>query len=436
MGGESLPGSSCLIRGASTQVGETNQDNACGVEGQLTLSLQQRQDLNGLDVSITSSRPVHASRVFVGKRVDEVLQTLPLLYGVCGQAQAVAAVRALESATGLDWERRGILEAKRQRLLMLESLREHLLRVLVDWSGFLNEPVNPKHLMAMTRAIQTLKTTIDPYDTVLHRQDSDGHPQWVDLSNDRALQSLLVLMTDGVFGTAPQYWVEQALAGESPSTGIAGRFFQALNNQAWAGLAGTEPVEDMEVLDSERLVAQLAGNRAQQFIEQPTWLGACRETGALSRQCSRSSRLREQVTQRGKTLSLRALARLLELHQLWLDLSQGAPESLLADVIAADQGLSQVEAARGRLVHRAVLEGERVAEYQILAPTEWNFHPQGALARNLAQISRNSPREMACQAALLINVIDPCVAYRLEWTGPDGQAEIVPSHQGCLAHHA
>jgi hypothetical protein len=31
-------------------------------------------------------------------------------------------------------------------------------------------------------------------------------------------------------------------------------------------------------------------------------------------------------------------------------------------------------------MHEIVLDGERVAEYMIVAPTEWNFHLQGILA--------------------------------------------------------
>ena len=30
-------------------------------------------------------------------------------------------------------------------------------------------------------------------------------------------------------------------------------------------------------------------------------------------------------------------------------------------------------------MHEIVLDGERIADYFIVAPTEWNFHPQGPL---------------------------------------------------------
>jgi Ni,Fe-hydrogenase I large subunit len=73
-----------------------------------------------------------------------------------------------------------------------------------------------------------------------------------------------------------------------------------------------------------------------------------------------------------------------------------------------------MEASRGRLIHRVALEGERISRYQILAPTEWNFHPQGVLARGLAGLDVKDPGKFRWQAGLLINTIDPCVGYDLE----------------------
>ena len=57
------------------------------------------------------------------------------------------------------------------------------------------------------------------------------------------------------------------------------------------------------------------------------------------------------------------------------------PETVVADD-ERDQvrGRALVETARGLLMHEIVLDGDTVAEYFIVAPTEWNFHPQGPLA--------------------------------------------------------
>ena len=76
-------------------------------------------------------------------------------------------------------------------------------------------------------------------------------------------------------------------------------------------------------------------------------------------------------------------------------------------------GMAQVEAARGRLVHRVELDHGSVRRYRILAPTEWNFHPAGAAAQALLKLPADDATRLHRQAALLINAVDPCVGYDL-----------------------
>jgi coenzyme F420-reducing hydrogenase alpha subunit len=76
-------------------------------------------------------------------------------------------------------------------------------------------------------------------------------------------------------------------------------------------------------------------------------------------------------------------------------------------------GLSQIEAARGRLIHRVALRGRRVSRYQIVSPTAWNFHPVGPAAEGLRRVVNNDPEGVPNKAALLIEAIDPCVQYQL-----------------------
>ena len=95
----------------------------------------------------------------------------------------------------------------------------------------------------------------------------------------------------------------------------------------------------------------------------------------------------------------------------------GNTEELKTDVnsrgLAVGIGISQVEAARGRLVHRVELERALVRSYRILAPTEWNFHPRGVLVQGLTGLQARTQAELNRRAASLINAIDPCVGYQL-----------------------
>jgi coenzyme F420-reducing hydrogenase alpha subunit len=65
------------------------------------------------------------------------------------------------------------------------------------------------------------------------------------------------------------------------------------------------------------------------------------------------------------------------------------------------------------LIHRLVLHQGKVYDYRIVAPTEWNFHPDGVVAHSLKQLQADSINDLQRQAELLINAIDPCVQYQL-----------------------
>jgi Ni,Fe-hydrogenase I large subunit len=64
-------------------------------------------------------------------------------------------------------------------------------------------------------------------------------------------------------------------------------------------------------------------------------------------------------------------------------------------------------------VHRVELEHDCVRRYQILAPTEWNFHPDGVAARGLKTLTAPDAVSLRRQAAMLISAVDPCVGYEL-----------------------
>jgi coenzyme F420-reducing hydrogenase alpha subunit len=78
-------------------------------------------------------------------------------------------------------------------------------------------------------------------------------------------------------------------------------------------------------------------------------------------------------------------------------------------------GLAWVQTARGLLVHRAELdESGNVRDYRIVAPTEWNFHPAGACVHGLTGMAAVSTDEARHYAELMVQSLDPCVAYEIE----------------------
>ena len=73
-----------------------------------------------------------------------------------------------------------------------------------------------------------------------------------------------------------------------------------------------------------------------------------------------------------------------------------------------------MQTARGLLLHRVCLEEGRVAHYQIVAPTEWNFHPAGALVRGLRTIVTDDSEALEQRTRLAVQALDPCVAFHIE----------------------
>jgi len=77
-------------------------------------------------------------------------------------------------------------------------------------------------------------------------------------------------------------------------------------------------------------------------------------------------------------------------------------------------GLGLAETARGLLLHRVQVERGLVTEYRIVAPTEWNFHPQGPLPQGLAGRDATDHERLAREARTVVQSLDPCVACRVE----------------------
>jgi Ni,Fe-hydrogenase I large subunit len=76
------------------------------------------------------------------------------------------------------------------------------------------------------------------------------------------------------------------------------------------------------------------------------------------------------------------------------------------------EGIAWTETARGLLVQRVVLDGdEHVRSVQVLAPTDWNFHPRGVLAQTLAGLHGEDRAAQATRAAV---AFDPCVEFSVE----------------------
>lgn len=388
------------------------------IEGALVIELS-RQGGEVTRVAIRSSRPLGAARVLEGKDVPTALAVIPMLYSLCGIAQAGAAAQAATLASGATVVPE--VQAAREMLVLLETAREHGLRILLDWPGFLDEVPQPDLPRALNRMLSVAQAALFP--------ERDAFMPVPRLAVNRsALNDLLSELDDvlaqQVFGCDAERWLENVSDAESlrawASTGasVAARLVERVYRDEWMQLAASA-VDFLAPIDVRALEDRLIAADAADFVAAPSLADRCCETGPLARECGQPLvyALREHY---GNAMLSRIVARLVELARLPARMRARLvqPESPESDVLSAQSprpgvAIGQVEAARGRLIHRVELDRGKIRRYQILAPTEWNFHPRGAVAQGLSSLNALDAARLRRQAELFINAVDPCVGYEL-----------------------
>jgi hypothetical protein len=380
---------------------------AASLEGALTI----RVDWDGRRVhgaQIGSSRPLAAARVLVGRRAADAVAAVPLLFAICGRSQAVAAALACECAAGVEV----VAAAPRARaeLVEAEAVHEYLWRILLDWPRAAGESGDAILLADLRRRIAE---AVDASGWAMRfAPDSTGRPpsRWAEVRN--ALQRVLA---ERVLGAAPRDWCDATTATSrfdrwiAAEASSAARLFGRLVRDAHAFCPRSVPL--MPPLAPRVLATEVAPrlDAAPRFCAEPDWQGSCRETGALARQQAHPFILALGHTAARPVVS-RMAARLIELGAL-LDGAFVPPTGAVA--LAEGDAIAWVETARGLLLHRVTIAGDVVARYQIVAPTEWNFHPRGALATELVGLSAPDAATLRKRVDMLVQSLDPCVKYEV-----------------------
>ena len=142
------------------------------------------------------------------------------------------------------------------------------------------------------------------------------------------------------------------------------------------------PVADRAALEQAVLPAMSADSA---FETAPVWDGVPVETGALARMHEHPAVA--ALARAAATRCRRGCLRDWSSSPCCSASSTERPATMACiDSFARGEGegVAAVQTARGLLLHRARIAEGRVAAYRIVAPTEWNFHPEGPLARGLA----------------------------------------------------
>ena len=343
-------------------------------------------------VGVHSTRP-RASWLLAGRTPEHVLQLVPLLFSVCGKAQQACASAALGAARGQDAPE-GI-EADRR--IACEAMQEHLWRLLLDWPDALELPQQQQQFVRWHAALNEIaagqgdmeKLHGELYRVLLGVDEAE----WRKIDSHARLEA---------------WW--------NAGHGSLASVLAALDLRE----AGLEFVGDSAHCDflpewSAAEAQQALGERLDRdFAVHPEYDGRPLETGALSH-FRRVPLLRDILRLHPNRLLARLLARLLDLLDSIDALRHGRATQRVQAVADGDgTGLALVRTARGTLLHRARIEAGKVADYLIVAPTEWNFHPHGALASGLVELRESDAQRLEQTARCFVLSLDPCVEYAIE----------------------
>ncbi|WP_372831799.1 nickel-dependent hydrogenase large subunit [Pontibacterium sp.] len=348
-------------------------------------------------VQLHSSRPREITRVLQAKPLTQALAMVPMIYSMCAVAQTVASLQAAESALGI--EVKPEVAHARQLLVQAETARELGLRLSQYW---LADTAQVVPLMQwFTGVSQELRWALDL------------NPRVSNPIEAQRISSELKTMLLPLVGMESE--LSRLLFGDASHTPIGEQLRDLQETFGDVELAlGVLPLKVQQRADLEWIKGRLASDDAVEFSAMPDADGICFETGVWAR--NRESGLVVQGRAAGlNELTLRFLAMVSELQALPARMRSMEPHTALP---TGDSGMGVVDAARGLLIHRIVLDGDsvsncRVADYNIVAPTEWNFHPRGTLVQMLEGVQVNRERLHSLVEKLIL-LVDPCVAWEIE----------------------
>jgi hypothetical protein len=328
-------------------------------------------------VRVASSRPIQLTRLFVGRPAEEVPILAERLYALCGLAHGLAAMLAIAAARG-ETPRPS---SRRAVAALCESVSETL-RSSVAMAAEAGAPV-PRPLRELLTSARELATA------------------------PNAACAETAALRERMASAAAALGLSEPEGTRAPPP--RGSWFGELWREVEAGdqLAARAP----DALGAEDDAAVLDGLRrsGEGFAGAPRIVGRTVETGAFAR------RWRETDLSRGAAPA-RLEARIIDLREGLRRLSRDDGEARGARAFAPGprEGFAAVETSRGDLYHWARLAADgRVADYGIVAPTEWNFHPAGPFVAALlgAKVARGGAQRTI---ARLAGLFDPCVVFRVE----------------------
>jgi hypothetical protein len=343
-------------------------------------------------LTLTSCRPFQLQeKMLEGKPLATIYELVGLIYGVCQYAQQSAAQLILNTT----YEQP--LAVPSERLLRLEMIKEHIIAVVQHLAPWLavDLPMGAAAGIGLwmragrdvqPNAVQTLK------DQVEHQVSSLLGQHWQQLASVGSFEA-----------------AQQCIASMQDVPLLAR--LQALKSNFLMPSIASTPAQSVYHYPVHELIFEQLLSAKSSLVQQPSWYGVALENAPLGRLA-----WQEDEGASVHPIWLRILAKLVDLAQLTQAfLSDGMEKEASAIMgcdVRDDLVVSWVETARGRLFHAARCNEAGIAlDYAIIAPTEWNFHPQGIVANWLSAWQGSAMDEQAfrSQALNLMQIMDPCV---------------------------
>lgn len=316
-------------------------------------------------VRIHSNRTLSVASLLVGRKVEEALGLLPVVFSLCAHAHVAAANAAIGLKT----------TDKSKMLILAENAREHLLRILLGWQ------VDGADIIPAAPVMSLVNDTLNA---------SEKSAQ-IQIANQ-----LEIFLKTHIFGCSLEHFLqENFLKWLKITNTLPASYLRKIVANDWQGDGCVIP-DFLPELSASELALDM---QKDSFCLQPVWEGNPKETGSLARQYKHNIVV-DIVKEHGAGLMARMVARLVELAQIPQQMRQRQAS------IKIHKNIGIVETARGRLIHFAQVKKNIITNYKILAPTEWNFHPEGVVAQSLVGLA-------PARAKHIVEAIDPCVEFEL-----------------------
>ncbi len=401
---------------------------------------------------IVGGRPDLSALLLRGQPAAAAIDRVALLHTLCASAHRLVAQRAVTLArTGED----AAPDAATLDALAADITREHARRIGHDWSMAWTGTAQAAALGRLQRSAPAQRQTTPPAGDAFTDALADAWlaQEWLGMSPASWLRE--ATRADGATGPLD---VDRVLAllrrsATARPDGIAPVLVQAVQRSIalpfMSGPIGPNglnvatclPTPPLRPDDPQQARAWGDAMRTPGYCRAPTWAGGVPDTGPWNRLDLAPT----TVAMATIPLPARLLSRWIELLRLAMPKVAGSDRDAPglawrpahgAVCLGEAQALAWVETSRGLLAHRVSLDGHtdsaRVVDWQVLAPTEWNFHPRGTLAQSLAAWPADHP-DTPEAVRLLACAYDPCMACEIDTrrdTARHGESRRHTTHGG------